>query len=82
MQGHKEAATNLGVMHYSGEGSQQDDQLAFSWFRRAAEAGGADAQWMLGRYVRRGSLPTGMRVGALCLRGTLEQQNVLRRARH
>ena len=42
--GYADAQYNLGVMHYQGLGTPQDDAEALRWFRRAAEQGNADAQ--------------------------------------
>jgi len=44
---------NLGNRYSKGDGVAKDAEQAVSWFRRAAEAGHADAQFNLGlRYGR------------------------------
>ena len=45
--GDAEAQKNLGVMYAIGEGMPQDDAEAVAWFRKAAEQGHAEAQFIL-----------------------------------
>ncbi len=47
-QGDADAQFNLGVAYFDGEGVEQDQREAVSWFRKAAEQGDADAQFRLG----------------------------------
>ncbi|GBL24036.1 secretory immunoglobulin A-binding protein EsiB [Opitutia bacterium] len=42
------AQTLLGHAYFNGEGVQQDQALAISWYRKAAEQGLAEAQYNLG----------------------------------
>jgi len=42
------AQFNLGVCYSDGDGVAKDAEQAVSWYRRAAEAGDADAQFNLG----------------------------------
>jgi len=39
---------NLGVMYHEGEGVGQDDGEAVKWYRKAAQAGVAEAMYALG----------------------------------
>ena len=39
---------NLGIMYKQGNGVQEDCNTASKWFRKSAEAGNTDAQFMLG----------------------------------
>ncbi len=43
-QGDAEAQHNLGVMYDKGQGVKQDDHLALSWYRKAADQGVTDAR--------------------------------------
>jgi TPR repeat protein len=47
-QGDAEAAYQIGILYYRGEGVLQDDAEAAKWFEKAAEAGDPDAQYNLG----------------------------------
>jgi len=46
------AQFNLGYLLRNGEGVVKDAEQALSWYRRAAEAGHADAQFNLGDLLR------------------------------
>ena len=39
---------NLGLMYQSGFGTEEDPELAYYWYRRAAETGDADGAYMTG----------------------------------
>ena len=47
-QGHIMAQYNLGAMYAIGKGIPQDNAEAERWYRKAADQGLADAQWVLG----------------------------------
>ena len=42
----------VGAMYYTGNAVPQDEKLAVSWFRKAAEQGHPDAQYALGLMYR------------------------------
>ncbi|MCS3903780.1 TPR repeat protein [Methylohalomonas lacus] len=46
--GSSHAQTELGYLYHTGEGVEQDYQVALDWYRRAAEQGQPDAQYNLG----------------------------------
>lgn len=45
-QGHEGAQFNLGLILYSGDGIAKNEAEAVRWFRKAAEAGLADARML------------------------------------
>jgi len=45
-------SSSLGVCYVNGDGVAKDAEQAVSWYRRAAEAGHADAQFNLGCLLR------------------------------
>jgi len=55
-QGHTLAQFNLGVMYWRGQGFGRDRERSRFWITRAAEAGDAGAQYMLGMTQNRTSL--------------------------
>lgn len=48
LQGDHRAQSSLGFLYLKGLGVDQDDALAASWYRRAAEGGRPEAQFFLG----------------------------------
>jgi len=52
--GFAEAQLRLGRMLLSGEDARKDEEAAFAWFARAAEAGDIEAHNMLGRCYENG----------------------------
>ena len=53
-QGNARAQNNLGLMYVNGEGAQQDDKEALSWFRKAADQGYVGAQKNIGLMYLKG----------------------------
>ncbi len=53
-RGNPLAQTWLGYLYYMGEGVTQNDRLAASWYRQAAERGFVDAQLRLGLMLKAG----------------------------
>lgn len=51
-EGCERAQYHMGLMHLHGLGVPCDERQALAWFQRSAEAGDADAQFMLSPYVR------------------------------
>jgi len=49
-----EVYVNLGVIHATGRGVQQDDREAVKWLRKAAEQGNANGQYSLGYMYEQG----------------------------
>lgn len=49
------AMAYLGVCYQYGDGVEPDAQIAFEWYRKAAESGNAFAQYMMGEYYHEGT---------------------------
>jgi len=43
-QGHVKAERNVGHCYHDGEGTEQDDEMAKKWLRKAAKDGSDDAR--------------------------------------
>ncbi len=50
-QGDEYAQYSLGVMYANGRGVEQSDAQAVGWYRKAADQGGAKAQYNLGSCI-------------------------------
>lgn len=53
-QGNADAAYNLGVIHYYGDGVAQDYAQAMGWYRQAADQGDKSAQMQIGLMYQNG----------------------------
>ena len=53
-KGHKKAQYRLGKCYDKGYGVEEDDQLAFKWYKKSADQGYHKGQYELGRCYRKG----------------------------
>lgn len=76
-EGDAESQFLLGTMAEEGYGVPQDEEAAFSWFRKAARQGHAEAFLALFRMIDTGYSPGTQERGLIPLEGFLEQQSEL-----
>ena len=72
--GDPSAQEKLGKAYQDGDGIPQNDDLAWKWYRKAADQGDAAAENNLGIMYRLGEGPRQRRSGALVLEGGKARQ--------